>query len=945
MKKVKAYPFRNSKLSIKARVEDLMQRLTLTEKFGFLPARQQAVPRLGIGEWQVGLEVARGYVGREPDEISTVFPQPVGLASTFNPALLRELGEIAGTEARIYHRRFPTAKLMMFGPTVDLLRDPRWGRNEESYGEDPFLTGELTSAYCKGISGGNKKFLRAIPILKHFCSNNHEEARISDSANVEPRTLREYYYAAFEPAIKSGGAQAVMTAYNELSGQPAMNNPDLKNVCKKEWGMLFSVTDGADFSQNVLAHKHGLSHAETIAAAVKAGNNIMLDNFETVIESAKDAIKQGLMTEAELDIIVAETLTARFLLGEFEAEKPFANIPDEKLDCAEHRATNARAARECITLMKNTGILPLKAAKKTKVAVLGALADANYPDWYTGRSSYHKTILQGVRNAAENVSFCDGHDIVAIKSLHNNKYLSVKDDGSVAADSAKITAACKFKKLDWDGGINYISEANGKHLFLQESYDDEISVADSITTGVVNAVGNSTFEWWGRMIFKTCEYDNAIIIKGWRKKDLAIDENNRLIETEARAVTSAKLFKEEVVFDAVAESAKLASEADYAILCTGNDPMVIARECLDRKSLALPAAQQKLIDAVQKANKKSVLIITASYPYTINKEKESFPAIIYSAHGGSETGDAIADVLFGRYNPAGRTPQTWYKSEHDLPHIGDYDITRGTTYLYFGGETLFPFGHGLSYSSFEYSDFTVKDCGKTIETSVKIKNTSSVKGEEVVQLYFTALEPRVKRPKKQLCEFIRQEIEPGQTANISFVFDKSRLRFWDVTRNKFTTEAGKYRFYAASTSEDIRQTCDVKIAGEKIPPRNLFKKTPAINYDNKRSVKMQWDREICAHYISASAPMTWDSVLDFYDADMSGATGIEVSAAMDIGGAKIKVLAGGKQVGEITIPAGAKPTGFGKQKIKFNKPLKGCKTLSLALGTGINLLDFKLLRT
>jgi beta-glucosidase len=941
-KKTKKYPFRNSKLPIKKRVADLMSRLTLNEKIGLLPARQQAIPRLGINEWGVGLEVARGYVGREPDEISTVFPQPVGLASTFNPALLHELGEIAGTEARIYHKKHPTAKLMMFGPTVDLLRDPRWGRNEESYGEDPFLAGEMSSAYCKGISG-NKKFLRAIPILKHFCANNHEEGRISDSANIEPRTLREYYYAAFEPAIRSGGARAVMTAYNELSGLPAMNNPDLKNICKKEWGMLFAVTDGADFTQNVLAHKHGLSHAETIAAAVKAGNNIMLDNYLTVIAAAKDAVKQGLMTEKELDVIVAETLTARFLLGEFESEKPFSDIPGEKLNCEEFREVNARAARECVTLMKNNGILPLKDNKRIKAAVLGPLADVNYPDWYTGISSYHKTILQGMKKLlGERVSFHDGCDVVAIKSLHNNKYLAVKNDGAVIADADRITKACKFKKISFDNNVIYISEANGKLLYLKEELGG--SSIKSEATGFADAVCDSTFEWWGRMIFHYYKHKDGVILKGWRNKYLAVDSENRLCEIEERAVTSVKLFEETVVSDGIAEAVKLAEKADYAIICCGNDPMVIARECFDRKTLALPETQQKLIDEVHKVNKNAVLVITASYPYSINKEKEKLPAIIYSAHGGSETGDAIADVIFGKYNPAGRIPQTWYKSEHDLPAIGDYDITKGSTYLYFEGETLFPFGHGLSYSSFEYSDFSVKDCGKTIEANVKVKNTSAAYGEEVVQLYFTALQPRVKRPKQQLCEFIRQGIEPGQTVNISFVFDKSRLRFFDVTRSKFAVETGKYRFCAASSSEDIRLTADVKIEGEKIPPRNLFKKTSAVNYDSKRSVKMLWDRELCRHYISATAHVAWDAMIEFNDTVLDGVTGIEVNASMDVADGKIIVFVSGKPAGEIEIPAAAKPTGFSKQKVKFKKTFKGNKTLSLGLSTGVNLLEFRLLK-
>ncbi|MDR0222647.1 MAG: glycoside hydrolase family 3 C-terminal domain-containing protein [Oscillospiraceae bacterium] len=932
MKNKRKYRFLDTGLPLKKRVADLVSRLTLDEKVNMLSVRQKAVPRLGIGEWNIGTEVARGYVGRQPGEYSTVFPQPVGLAATFDPALMRELGEIAGTEARVYHKKEPCSKLMMFGPTVDLLRDPRWGRNEEGYGEDPFLAGEMSAAYAKGMRGGDKRYMRVFPILKHFCCNNREELRGTDNANVEPRTLYEYYYAAFEPAIKSGGALSLMTAYNELSGVPCMINPEIKKICIDKWGMLFAVTDGGDFTQNVLFHKYGSSHAETISLALKAGNYAMCDSAETTAAAALEAVKRGLMGEKDVDRAVTATLTGRFMLGEFDPpeKNPYADIPDEKLNCAEFKAVGSLAARECVTLLKNDGLLPIKAngGERLKIAVVGPLADANYPDWYTGKSDYHITVLQGLRDAfgKDRVSYHDGCDTVALKSLSNGKYIQTGEDGFVTAGADKVTAACRFKKIEWGEEAVYVSLFNGKLLKLDG--------------GFINADGNDTYEWFGKTIFRPGEYFGFVVIKTWRGRDIAVDANGRLYETFGNAVTKEKLFGEEILSDGVKEAAKIAEKADYAIICAGNNPMVTARECYDRKTLALPPAQQRLACSVSAANPKSVLVITSSYPYAINKEQRELPAIVHTAHGGPESGSALADVLTGKYNPAGRLPQTWYKSERELPDITDYDIIDGgSTYLYFEGEALYPFGHGLSYSSFEYSDFSVEDGGKTVEARLKVKNVSGVYGEEVVQLYFTALEPRVKRPKKQLCGFIRKGIKPGETAEIAFVFNKNRLRFWDVTRGKFAVETGRHRFYAASSSADIRRSFDVDIIGEKIPPRDLTETARAVDYDGKFNVRMRYDRERKRHYINGSE---FGGELEFFGVSLDGVTGIEVRAATDAGEGEIGVFVGGERAGEIKIPATASPTGFKKRKARFEKPLGGAGNLVLKLPFGVNLLDVRL---
>jgi len=369
--------------------------------------------------------------------------------------------------------------------------------------------------------------------------------------------------------------------------------------------------------------------------------------------------------------------------------------------------------------------------------------------------------------------------------------------------------------------------------------------------------------------------------------------------------------------------------------------MIPARECFDRKSIYFPYPQERLICDVCEANPYSVLVVTASYPYAA---PTNTPAIIYTAHGGPESGTAMTDVLLGKYNPAGRTCQTWYKSERDLPSIKNYDImASGSTYLYFEGETLFPFGHGLSYSTFEYSNFSVKQNGDEITATVKVKNTSAVYGEEVVQLYFTALNPRVKRPKKQLCEFIRQGIEPGKTVEIEFVFSKDRLRYWDVTRNKFAVETGKYKFAVSSSSEDVRATTELQIQGEVIPPRNMSKSTPAINYDNKREIHLRYCPSLEQHYVHAQA-FNGSSAIEFYNVDFENISGIQVAASCDANEVKVDVWVKNKQVGEVIIPACACPTEFKKYKCKFKKVLKGTGTLALKFPQYVNLLDVKLIK-
>lgn len=936
MKSKNLYPFNDVSLSVEERVRDLVSRLKTDEKLGLLSTRQKAVPRFGIEEWRVGTEVARGYVGRGAEEHSTVFPQPIGLASTFDTELMKELGEIAGNEARIYNKKFPHTKLMLWGPTVDLCRHPLWGRNEEGYGEDPVLTGEMSTAYTLGMRGNDKNYLKTIPTLKHFCANNHEEDRGTDSANIEPRTKHEYYYAAFEPSIRAGGAFSMMTAYNELSGVPAINNPDLQKICKDKWGLGFVVTDGGDFIANVLSHRFSSSHAETLALALKAGNDVMTDSSETTFAAGKEALKLGYMTEDDVDKAISNVLTYRFRLGEFDPKEnnPFADIPDELLNCDEYKATNLRAAKESVTLLKNNNLLPLSRDKIKKLAVIGPTSFGEFHDWYTGYSDYNVSVVDGLKDylGAEKILFDDGYDHVAVKAEVNGKYLeadTVEQGAGVFARAEKPVGNAVFKKLDWGDEIIFSALETGKML-----RDDGKYLADS----------ESIFEWYVRETLRPEDYNGKTYYKSWNKNDVRLNEDLQLVSEVRGAVDSYRLFEEEVISDGACRAAKLASEADAVVVCLGNDPMMGARECYDRKSLKLNTHQQKLIDEVKKVNKNVILLIVSSYPFSINTEQndDNVPAIIYTAHGGPEMGNAISEVLFGGFNPAGRTCQTWYKSELDLPSLKDYDIIDGGfTYLYFKGTPLYPFGHGLSYSSFAYDNLSVADDGANININLDVKNTSKRDGDEVVQIYFSIKNPSVRRPIKTLCAFRRVNIKTEESVRLVFKIDKEKLRFYEVGREKFTVESGDYTFYAGSSSADIRVQKSLFVKGETVPERSLGKTTPAINYNGKKQVKMCWSKELEKHYILGNG---WNSEFYFNNVAFDNVGEVVVKASLNSGEGKIEFyLDDNKEPSAvIEIPACANPCEFKKYHAVFNEKISDTHNLTLKFSTGLNLLDIKL---
>ena len=485
------------------RAAALEQQMTLTEKLGLLTTHQQPIERLGMPEFYIGTEVARGFVGREPERFSTVFPQPVGIAATFDAPLAEQLGAIAGDECRAYFNQSHKGGLCVWGPTVDMERDPRWGRTEEAYGEDVCLAGTMSAALTRGMAGCDGTYMKTVPTLKHFCANNTEETRAHGDSFLPPRLKYEYYYAAFMPAVCEGGARSVMAAYNAVNGVPAMCNPDLREILHAKWGLWFAVTDGGAFSQNLTAHRYCRSYAEIFAEAVKAGCEIMTDSDELTAEAAKKALAEGLLTQAELDQAIENVVYARLRLGMLAEDCPFDSITTEIVDNENARAVNRRAAEEQIVLLKNDGLLPVAAGDApSKIAVVGALADENLMDWYTGHFRDAVSVLEGVKREypQAEISTDSLWDLAAIQCA-NGKYLSVHSDGSVTADAERIGVDELFEIQRW--GENW-------NNFYAKKAERYVRLCDD---GTLHLHNRMVYDWFTKETFRLIDTPEGTVIE------------------------------------------------------------------------------------------------------------------------------------------------------------------------------------------------------------------------------------------------------------------------------------------------------------------------------------------------------------------------------------------------------------------------------------------------
>lgn len=890
------FSFLDTSLSFDERARALLEELTLEEKLSLIHTKMAEVPRLGIKAFGIGAEVARGLVCRGDSfgELpTTVFPEPFGMAAMFDTNIMRAIGEVTGNETRIYNAEGKSS-LCVWGPTVDLERDPRWGRNEEAYGEDPYLAGTMAAAFCKGMYGVNEKYARVIPTLKHFYANNHEEDRGTDNAVIPTRLKYDYYLKAFEKPVREGNAYSLMTSYNEINGVEALCNPEVDKVCKEKWGLLFAVTDGGDFIDNVCRHRHDKTHVEAIAKVYKNhGADIMTDDMAVVNSAAHEALDRGLISEADIDKALFGVLKARFMLGEFDKECPYNDVDKSLLCCDEYYKIAERAAEKSIILLKNShAVLPLNSNER--VAVIGYHADMNFRDWYTGYSEKNETILGAIRSfiGGDNVVYESGNDIIALRNASTGFYFSVDEEGNFTCDSPTLNETCLLELFEWgDGSVSFRSLYN--KLFLADN-------------GGIRCVGKEPYGWFVKEKFNLQRIGSDCIIRNWQDRLLETNSESKLSVTASLKPGRNSVIHIEEFSSGVQRVRKAVTETRNVVYFCGNNPLINARETMDRKHINLPEKQQELLDTVLSINPNAVLFMVSGYPYAIKNENAS--AVLHTTHAGPAMGKAVAHTLFGKISPAGRCPVTWYRSESELCDIRDYNIIRTkSTYLYYDGTPLFPFGYGLSYTAFRYGALKLDKRsfvpGERISVSFDVENIGAYDSEEVVQLYISYPKLSLPLPVKQLKAFSRVFVQKGDVVRVTLEFDVNDLAVWDENIRDYNVLSGDYEIQIGSSSADIRRNIDIHIIGNEYDGRDLSLTIPAVDCVDYIGVEYLADDALEEYALIKD----WQSHMRFDGCIFKPFHAVEVTASNPAGAAKITFVyePTGAVVAECEVP----PTG------------------------------------
>jgi len=925
------FRFLDTSLSFDERARSMLEELTLEEKLLLIHTRMAEIPRLGLKAFGIGGEVARGFVCRGNDfgELpTTVFPEPFGMAATFDTNIMKAVGEVTGSEVRIYNKK-GKASLCVWGPTVDLERDPRWGRNEEAYGEDPCLAGTMTAAFCKGMYGRNEKYARVIPTLKHFYANNHEEDRGVDNAVIPTRLKYDYYLRAFEKPVREGNAYSLMTSYNEINGIEALCNPEVQNVCKDKWGLLFAVTDGGDFIDNVQRHRHDKTHVDAIAKVYKHhGADIMTDHEAIVTDAAREALQRGLISEADIDKALFGVLKARLMLGEFDEDCPYNTVDESMLCCEEYAKIAEKAAEKSVILLKNShGVLPL--SKDDRVAVIGYHADMNFRDWYTGYSEDKSTILDSIkaRLGSDNVVYESGNDIIALRNSATGFYYSVDEDGTLVCDSATLNEACLFELFEWgDGAISMKSKFNGK--FLTDNSG-------------IKCTANEPYGWFVKEKFSLERIGSDCLLRNWQDRFVEMDSHHQLCVSTALKPSKSAVFHIELFSSGCDRVRRIATEAHNIVYFCGNNPLINARETMDRKHLELPEKQQAILDTVLKINPNSVLFLVSGYPYAIRNDKAS--AIMHTTHAGPAMGKAVCATLFGDISPAGRCPVTWYSSHKELCDIKDYNIIRtGSTYLYYDGEPLFPFGYGLSYTAFRYSAIRCEKksylADEKISISFEIENIGGRDGEEVVQLYVSYPKLPLTMPKKQLKAFSRVFVPRGEAVTVTMEINAADLAVWNPNTRDYSVFSGAYELQVGSSSADIRRTFEAHVSGVEYEGLILANTVKAIDCMDYLGVEYLADDQLEEYALLRD----WQSYMSFEGCVIKPFHAVEIVASNPGAPAKLTFVyeETGAVVAECEIPSTGSLTAF-KAVSASVRPISGIGTLKLVTSGMLSLKSFR----
>jgi beta-glucosidase len=825
----------DTKAPVDERVADLVSRMTLEEKAQALNHNGPDIARIGLrsDKWN---QCLNGVQWTEP---TTLFPICIALAATWNPEFVQnEVARVLSDEARgIYNgwRRDPSAPgahkgLIYRAPVINIERNPYWGRNYEAWSEDPFLTGRMAVAYVKGLQGDDPRHLKVGATLKHYAVNNVEIDRTQLDAKVSERMLHEYWLPHWRDAVVEGRAVSLMASYNAINGTPNnINHWLLTDLLKKQWGHEgFVVSDLGGVKTMVEGHeKKQMTYVDAVAQSVMAGCDFSDREYQQNIPAA---VRAGKLTEERLNDAVTRVLKVRFRLGEFDPldASPYGGISREVVNSAANHAVARKAAAQSIVLLQNRdGLLPLDPARLKKVAVIGPFADKAITNGYNGRHEGIVTPLQGIRDALgkeiEIVSVQGARGVtnpalqkdwgkasggLSLKMLSESKGEFIEFPFEAPAEGA-YELALQFKGDPTRG--TFQASVDGKNLGAPiDMYSAENR------PGMQAGLGSVTLSKGRHRIRFTVEGRNEasrgytgsfdkLTLSGAARAD---------VEVESAGAVSGLGSGETFLAGGVAA----AKDADAVILCLGSDTRN-EMEDVDRTFLGLPGNQQALAEAVIAANPRTVVVLFGAGPLTVPWLKDHAPAMLQAWWPGQEGGAAVADVLLGRVNPAGRLPHTVYASEKQVPPIDEYDISKGFTYMYVKGGPLYAFGHGLSYTTFAYENLRVSPDkpGRdgTLEAKVDVKNTGRRAGDEVVQLYTRAVQPSVTRPRHELRGFQRITLAPGETKTVTLRVPVQKLSHYDEKTHDFVVDPGEYEIQVGAASDDIRARAKITV-----PPEN-----------------------------------------------------------------------------------------------------------------------------
>ncbi|MBN1693831.1 glycoside hydrolase family 3 C-terminal domain-containing protein [candidate division WOR-3 bacterium] len=801
------------------RLADLVNLMTVEEKIGQLVNRSGAIPRLGVAEYNYWNEALHGIL----DVGTTSFPQVVALGSTWDPDLVRRVATAISDEARVKNK-IAGKGLSYWSPTVNIARDPRWGRNEESYSEDPYLLSRMGVAFVTGMQGNHPFYLKTVSTPKHFIANNEEIRRHSGSSDVDMRSLWEYYMPAFKQAVVEGKAFSIMCAYNELNQEPCCGNCYLlTDILRGKWGFEgYVVSDCGAIYDMISGHHLYKTGAEAAARGILAGCD--LNCGDCYSSHLHEALEQGLINEKDLDRALKRVISARFRLGEFDPPGmvPYSAIPEEKLDCQAHRDLALEAAQKSIVLLKNEGILPLDKNKIKSIAVIGPNAEECQLGIYSGWPRIRISPLEGIKNKASSygikVNYVEGCGVGGglLKPIETKYFAKIDDSGQKGMigqyfNNMDLESLPVLTRLD-----SIINFRWGENSPAPEVPKDQFSVR---WTGKIIPPETRVFSLGTRTDDGSRLYlDNKLLFEDWTDHG----EKPNKVNIELKAGKEYKIVFEyydnglgatarlvwdlgQQDFDAAKE---LAKENDVVILVLGTHPL-ISQEENDRMDITLPEVQRELVREITQVNSNIIIVLINGGPVALSGTEKDASAIVEAWYNGQASGTAIADVLFGDVNPGGKLPETFYASTEQLPSFADYDIiNHGRTYMYFEKPVLYPFGHGLSYTTFKYSNLKLSagKIGKngSIKIQCTVQNTGSYKGDEVVQVYVRDIRASVKVPIRQLKRFGRITLKPGEQKTVSFNLPASELSFYDIKSNDFIVEPGEFEIQVGSSSEDIR---------------------------------------------------------------------------------------------------------------------------------------------